>query len=152
MYGTFRVQQIMSLRHSCPSSSFDTLCHCFLESLESAVSLWPWQNFVSIVVVHLCGPSTLGLDLIRTHLVSRLLGTLDPGSWVWTLGPIWIVIVHAWRPSDPSGPSDPSEPSDPSRLLLCMLEGISQLGIQGIFRARPAPGQSWAPEFYGASS
>ena len=81
---------------------------------------------------------------------SSLKIVMDPGSW--TLGPIWIVIVHARRPSDPSGPSDPSEPSDPSRLLLCMLEGISQLGIQGIFRARPAPGQSWAPEFYGASS
>ena len=53
---------------------------------------------------------------------SSLKIVMDPGSW--TLGPIWIVIVHAGR----------HQPAWHSRHLLSTLA---------------APGQSWAPEFYG---
>ena len=58
--------------------SFITLCHCFLESLESAASLLrePYsilcKTSLSWLLLCLCAPWTQDPDL-RTHLVTRLL-------------------------------------------------------------------------------
>ena len=86
---------------------------------------YPLQNFPVLVVVvfvwTLDSRSRLK-DPSSHKIVMEHESGLDPGSW--TLGPIWIVIVHAGR----------HQPAWHSRHLLSTLA---------------APGQSWAPEFYG---
>ena len=116
-----------------------------------ARTLCPLQQSLRFVVLHQCGLSTLDLDLTGPSClkivvehesapwVLVLIWTLNTSGLllhmlkgiIWTLSFIcilWIVIVHARRHQGPAWHS---------RHLSSTLS---------------APGQSWAPEFYGASS
>ena len=110
-------------------SSYQDCCSALVWTFDSRSTL---KTYIKIVIEHESGPCALRLIYGPSDPYGLFLCMLGGFVWIlgfiWILGLIWIVIVHARRHQGPAWHS---------RHLSSTLS---------------APGQSWAPEFYGASS